>query len=156
MISFATGGGDSRDPRSSQNRSFDAPPKGRELEGLSILVVEDEEPAAKLFSIILSASGAVVRVVHSAEEALVVLDEWRPRFVVMDLVLPRMSGLVLAKVIRSLSWAGDMIVVAVSGLDGLETAPLAREFGCDAYFRKPIDIETFPAAIAALLPSNRN
>lgn len=125
------------------------------LEGTSILVVDEDSSAAKLFSIILEHAGAFVRVASSAEAALVVLQTYHPDCIVLDPVLPRMSGLTLARAIRAESWASGALIVAASSFNGAEAERTAMRFGCDAYVKKPVDIEGFPSMLAGWLDRSR-
>jgi two-component system cell cycle response regulator DivK len=125
------------------------------LRGAPILVVEDDAPSAKLASLLLTQQGANVRIAPNAEEALRVLTEFLPRLVVLDLVLPRMGGLLLAQHIKADPQLRDVVVVAATVISGLEVERLALAAGCAGYLRKPIDTETFAASLAACLEENR-
>ena len=122
-----------------------------DLRGVPILVVEDDPASARLLAVLLRILGCDVRLAPSAEEALAVLDEFPARVLVLDLVLPRMGGLLLAKQLKRSSATRDIVVIAVSVVDGPETERLALESGCAAYVRKPIDIEAFTRTLLALL-----
>jgi DNA-binding NtrC family response regulator len=64
---------------------------------LRVLVVENERPVADSFGLILHAGGYDTRVAYSCEEALELLDEFRPDALITDLLMPGMSGLGLAR-----------------------------------------------------------
>lgn len=100
----------------------------------------------------LTGEGCEVRVATSAEEALDVLSGFEAAVMVLDLVLPRMSGLLLARRLKSVPSTRDMVIIAVSSLDGPETERLALEAGCGAYLKKPISPFTLASTIAGLLP----
>ena len=119
--------------------------------GVPALIVEDDAPSAKLAALLLTHEGADVRVTPNAEEALQVLEQFRPRLVVLDLVLPRMGGLLLAHHIKADSRLRDTVVIATTVINGPEVERVAREAGCAAYILKPINTETFAAALADCL-----
>ncbi len=125
------------------------------MDDVPILVVEDDVLSAKLAGLVLGAEGATVRLAASAEEGLAVLREFKPRVVLLDIVLPRMSGLVLAKHIKSDERTRDTFIVAVTAFNGPEAKRVAEEAGCDAYIRKPIDVETFARTVASYLVEKR-
>ena len=117
------------------------------LAGIPILVVEDDLAGARLLTVLLANAGGDVRVATSAEEALAMLRAFAPRVVVLDLVLPRMNGLLFARQLKSDPATRDIVIIAVSVINGPRTERLALESGCAAYVYKPIDIETFAQTI---------
>ena len=60
--------------------------------GRKILIVDDEETIADTLMLIFSSNGYEARTAYSAEQALEVLEEWRPDLAVIDVVLPGMNG----------------------------------------------------------------
>jgi len=65
-----------------------------------ILVVEDEPPLQKLLAYNLTAAGFEVAQAHDGEEAIVMLDERTPDLVLLDWMLPQLSGLELCRRLR--------------------------------------------------------
>ena len=61
-----------------------------------ILVVDDEESIADTLALIFSSNGYDARTSYSAEEALEMLEEWRPDLAIIDVVLPGMNGIEFA------------------------------------------------------------
>jgi CheY-like chemotaxis protein len=113
----------------------------------SVLIVEDEVPAGRLLGAALRSDRWDVRAACTAEEALGLLQTFRPHIAIIDLILPRMSGLLLARILKVDLATRDIIVIAATSLHGLETERLAREFGCAAIIYKPAD----PLAVRQLL-----
>jgi two-component system CheB/CheR fusion protein len=124
---------------------------GSALAGVSVLIVEDDPANAKLLSVVLEGDGAHVRIASSAEEALARIAESTPLVVVVDLVLPLMSGLVLLRQLRNDAALQDCILVAVTSFDGAEVERVVRGSGCDAFLKKPIDPLSFAQRLARLL-----
>ena len=124
---------------------------GDRLRGVPILVVEDDPPSAKLVALLLGQHGCVVRIATNAEDALKALEEFRPRLIVLDLVLPRMGGLLFAHHIKSDPRFCDTVIVAATVINGADVERIVRETGCAGYIRKPIDTETFAATLADCL-----
>ena len=114
---------------------------------MPILVVEDNAESARLLALLLNQAGGNVRVARSAEEALGVLERFPAHVVVLDLILPRMSGVLLAQALKAAPATHDAIVIAVTVLDGAEIERQARRSGCAAFVRKPIDIHTFTQTV---------
>ncbi len=103
-----------------------------------VLVVEDEAEPREFLSAELVRSGFVVTQAGDGEEALEQLRRFRPDVVVLDLVLPRLSGFALARAIRGCDAGAGTVIVAVSALgsEALRTEAIAS--GCDALLTKPV------------------
>jgi CheY-like chemotaxis protein len=123
----------------------------RRLEGVPVLVVEDDPASAKLMAVILAGEGCEVRVAHSAEAALATLQTFRPRMVVVDVVLPRMNGIALAHRLKEDPATRGMVILAVSAIDSAPTERLALDVGCVGYLLKPIDALALPSIVCAHL-----
>ena len=124
---------------------------GPGLSGTRVLIVEDHAPSARLMVALLASEASEVRAVGDAETALATLADFPARIVVIDLILPGMSGLVLAERIAARASAPPIALVAVSALAGPEILDLAQAAGCAAFVSKPIDTATFPDLLADLL-----
>lgn len=123
-------------------------PSPNPLQDVPVLVVDDDAASAKLFSILLRSEGCDVRVAQSAEEAFNVLERFRPRIIVLDLILPLMSGLLFAQHIKGDPATSDIILIAVTVFNGPDAERTALSAGCSAYLRKPIDALTFAEFLA--------
>jgi two-component system cell cycle response regulator/two-component system cell cycle response regulator DivK len=113
-----------------------------------VLIVEDDPTSARVLLAELDLKGCELRVAHSAEEALAILQLFPAQAIVADLVLPGMSGLLLARLVTTDPAHRETVIVAVSFLDGAGTERLAVESGCVAYLHKPVDVEKLARVIA--------
>ncbi len=104
-----------------------------------MVLIESDPLSSKLAMLLLKEAGAKVAPALDVEQALRLVDGVRPRVVVVDLELPVVSGLLLARVIRQLNWAEQTVVVGVSTGNGKQLEQDARAFGCHGFVRKPID-----------------
>ena len=86
----------------------------RDLRPSRILIIEDERHIAKLLDYFLRKAGYDVLCVSSAEEALPMLSSYAPDAVLLDLVLPGMSGLDFLHELRSDPKRGDQVVIVLS------------------------------------------
>ena len=66
-----------------------------------ILIIDDEPTIADTLAVIFSSSGYDSRAVYSAEQALEMLEEWRPDLAIIDVVLPGMNGIEFAIFLRA-------------------------------------------------------
>jgi CheY-like chemotaxis protein len=121
------------------------------LRDVAVLVVEGDPATARLMSILLDNEECNVRVVGSAEDALALLPAFPAQIAVVDLVLPRMSGMLLARQLKAAASTRDIVLVAVSFADRHHIARVAREVGCAAYLPKPIDARILVQTLARLV-----
>jgi DNA-binding response OmpR family regulator len=101
-----------------------------------VLVVEDDPTIASVFAAYLRRAGYVVEVVADGVEANDRWARWHPDVVVLDLMLPRMSGL---EILRRRREADDVAsVLIVSARDHEDDRVLGLETGADDYLVKPV------------------
>lgn len=111
-----------------------------------VLVVDDNHDAANSLVMLLRCLGYDARAAYNGQEALDVAQEFVPRVVLLDLRLPIIDGYEVARRLRRGPLSASMLV-AVSGLDGEETAARVRSAGFDCHLVKPVD----PARLEKLL-----
>ncbi|MCB2186749.1 MAG: response regulator [Deltaproteobacteria bacterium] len=103
-----------------------------------ILVVDDEEAIREIFSRALRSSGFEVITAPSAEDALELLKKETPQVMFLDLNLPGMDGVELARRVRA---SNPMtLLYAFTGYVSLFELANCREAGFDDYFTKPVDM----------------
>ncbi len=119
------------------------------LDGVDILLVDDDQETLTLFRDSLEAAGARVRAVMTAADALREHDVRPPDLLVTDLGLPGMDGLELLQIIRAKS--PSIPAVAVTGYARLGDRARALGAGFQAHVAKPIDPASFVQALAAAL-----
>jgi two-component system cell cycle response regulator DivK len=116
-----------------------------------VLIVEDTPVNLKLVRFLLIREGFDVRAAGSAEEALEVLKEFRPRIVLTDIQLPGMDGLELTRQLKSSPATSHMVVLALTAYAMKSDEKRAFEAGCDGFITKPIDTRSFPTLIRQYL-----
>ena len=121
------------------------------MPGESILVVDDNVANLKLMRLLLRHQGYEVEVSTGAAQALATLATFRPRVILMDLQMPGIDGLELTRRLKADPATRDITIVAVTAYAMKGDEALARAAGCDGYLTKPIDTDTFPAALAQYL-----
>ena len=134
-----------------QGRIAHPMPTGLEPNQLAprVLIVDDVPTNRDLLDELLSRLGFSTRTAASAEEAIVVHDDWRPDLVLMDLRMPGMGGLEGIRRLRQSGSKATIISVSASGL--AETEKEAREAGVDAFVRKPYQEDALLAVIGERL-----
>ncbi len=108
------------------------------LEGVRVLVVEDEEDSRDLMAAILRHRGAIVTTAVDVESALRAFDTAPPDVLLSDIALPGRNGLDLAREVRGRA-KGVTVLIAVSGYSGAELIENALGAGFDFHMAKPID-----------------
>jgi CheY-like chemotaxis protein len=116
-----------------------------------VLLIEDDSANARLLSLLLRSEGARVGLASTAEAGLASLQLVWPRVIVLDLILPRMSGLLFVEQLKANPQTRDIPIVAVTSMNGPDAKRLVLDAGCAAYIRKPIDVETFAQIVAGVV-----
>jgi two-component system cell cycle response regulator DivK len=122
----------------------------------SILIVDDNIDNLDLTQILLEGEGFQVRVAEDADQALKILETYRPHLILMDIQLPGMDGLELTRRLRLSPALQDVIIVALSAYAMKGDADNARTAGCDGYVTKPINTRTFGDAVRGYLKDLRH
>ncbi|MBI2571809.1 MAG: response regulator [Candidatus Schekmanbacteria bacterium] len=125
------------------------------MAGEPILIVDDNPINLKLARVLLLTEGYEVRTAADAEEALRVLDEFRPRLILMDLQLPGMDGLELARRLKADPASAQILILAVTAYAMKGDAERALAAGCDDYVAKPIDTVKLPGLISRHLTDSK-
>jgi CheY-like chemotaxis protein len=122
------------------------------LQGLKVLVVDDEDDARELLQIMLTQSGAEVQSAASVKQAIAVFQQFGPDILVSDICMPDLDGCALMRHIRSLSAAcgGGVKALALTAYSSARESSLAREAGFNACLTKPIDPAHLVQAVAKL------
>jgi CheY-like chemotaxis protein len=116
-----------------------------------ILIVDDNPYNLKLARLLLTAEGYDARTANDAEHAMVVLSEFKPRLILMDIQLPGMDGLELTRRLKSEPTTREIVIVALTAYAMRGDEERARASGCDGYIAKPIDVNTLAGTIAGYL-----
>lgn len=123
--------------------------------GYKVLVVDDEHAISDSLARIFSLRGYVVRTAYSAEQAIEIVAEWRPALAIVDVVLPKMSGIDLAILLRENH--PSCHVLLVSGQ--LATSDLAEEAAQNGHIfnilAKPVPLHDLLETASTLLSAKR-
>jgi len=122
----------------------------------TILIVDDNPTNLKLASDVLEFAGYRVLKAVDAEQAQVVLCQFQPNLIFMDLALPGMDGLTLTRKLKATASTQHIRIVALTAFAMKGDEEKAREAGCDGYIAKPIDTRIFPAQAAEFLQGRTN
>jgi CheY-like chemotaxis protein len=120
-----------------------------------ILIVDDNPANLRLARLLLEREGYDVRTAGDAEEALALLQTFRPRLILMDLQMPGMDGLELTRRLKADPGMRGIVIVALTAYAMKGDEEKARAAGCDDYISKPIDTRALPATIARHLADSQ-
>jgi len=127
------------------------------LDKIRVLLVDDEPNANEAVQALLDSCGAEVRVAGSAEQALQMLDIWRPDVLISDIAMPEEDGYVLIKKIRARSarQSGDIPAAALTAYAKIEDRVSILAAGFQMYLSKPADPSELIAVVASLAARRR-
>jgi len=136
-------------PTASTGVPFNCPP---ELDGLHILVVDDEEDTRVLLTTVLEKCGAKITAVSTAREAFATLKQSRPDVLVSDLGMPDEDGYALIKKVRALPAAdgGQTPAAALTAYARVEDRLRVLRSGFQIHIPKPVEPAEMVAVVANL------
>src|SRR6267154_2511399 len=125
----------------------------RILDGVKILVVDDDPDTRDLVTTILTRCGSEVRASESAADALLTFQEWQPDLLVSDIGMPQIDGYGLIRKLRKLKSkrARQIPALALTAYATDEDRTLALSAGFQMHLPKPIEPESLVSSIAAAL-----
>jgi two-component system response regulator MprA len=113
-----------------------------------VLVVEDDDEIAQVLQRSLRLEGYETRIAADGEIALDTASEFVPDIVILDLGLPKLDGIDVAKRLRS---ADDVPILMLTARDALEARVEGLDSGADDYLVKPFERQELLARLRALL-----
>jgi DNA-binding response OmpR family regulator len=116
-----------------------------------ILIVDDEPNVLRMVSYALNAEGFEVIVAQNGNEALIKVLTEAPDLVLLDVMLPDMSGVEVCEQLRKRQENIDLPIIMLSALDQVSDKVKCLEAGADEYVTKPIAPQELIARIKALL-----
>jgi signal transduction histidine kinase/CheY-like chemotaxis protein len=120
-----------------------SPPRRR------VLVVDDNVDATRSLAMLLEMGGHEVRCCYDGQTGLAEAETFRPEAVLLDIGLPELDGLEVARRLRALELSPRPLLVALTGYGQADDLRRSREAGFDHHLVKPAD----PHALTALLTS---
>ncbi|HTF95999.1 MAG TPA: ATP-binding protein [Cellvibrio sp.] len=115
-----------------------------------ILIVDDNVDAAVTLGTILEMSGYKVTIAHSAKEALDQVGTEAPRVCLLDIGLPDMDGITLAKLLRNHTDTATALMIAVTGYGQDSDRKKSLHAGFDHHLVKPVDLRQLLTILSTL------
>jgi len=117
-----------------------------------ILIVEDEIKIARFVTLELQHEGYEVEVAHDGRSGLALCESWKPDLLILDLMLPELSGI---EVCRRLRQGSDLPIIMLTAKDDVSDKVMGLDMGADDYMTKPFAIEELLARIRVSLKKHR-
>lgn len=117
----------------------------------TILIVEDNELNMKLFNDLLQAHGYDTVQTKDGKEAMKLARSHRPDLIVMDIQMPQISGLEIARALKADAKLKHIPIVAVTACAMEGDEEKIRQGGCEGYIAKPISVPHFVQTVARFL-----
>ncbi|HEX9895063.1 MAG TPA: ATP-binding protein, partial [Gemmatimonadales bacterium] len=112
-----------------------------------ILVADDNRESAESLGLMLELMGNEVHIAHDGLETIALAEQVRPDVAVIDIGMPKLNGYDAARRMRSHSWGGDILLIALTGWGQQSDKLRSAEAGFDHHLVKPVD----PAELERLL-----
>ncbi|MBD2777052.1 response regulator [Iningainema tapete] len=128
------------------------------LNGLQVLVVDDNADCRDLLKFLLEEFFVVVKIATSVQEALLVLGQWQPDILISSIALPGEDGYSLMRQIRILEesqQAKPLAAIAITTLITEKACIQALDCGFSMYVEKPFNLDALLASIDYLARQNR-
>jgi two-component system, OmpR family, phosphate regulon response regulator PhoB len=121
------------------------------MKGVRVGVVEDSEDLAILLDYNLRAAGYTVQLMSRGDEAEASLNEQRPDILILDWMLPGLSGVELLRRLRRRAATRDLPIIVLTAQTGESDVIRALETGADDFVPKPFSVQELLARVEALL-----
>jgi CheY-like chemotaxis protein len=141
----------SRDSKlSSEIKAIENNDEQIKLDGLRVLLVDDEANTSEALTVVLQSFGAEVNCAASASEALEIFQKFQPHVLVSDIAMPGEDGYSLIRKIKLLGQKGQIPSLALTAYASGEDIKRALDAGYQAHLAKPVDVNNLSRTIARL------
>ena len=113
-----------------------------------IMIVEDEQKLARYLELELTHEGYETRTAHDGRAAVALYDEWPSDLIILDLILPELSGIEVCRRIRQ---KNGVPIIILTAKDDVSDKVMGLDMGADDYMTKPFAIEEMLARIRVAL-----
>jgi DNA-binding response OmpR family regulator len=119
-----------------------------------ILLVDDEQINLEFFDVMLTKLGFIVEKAEDGQEALDLVKRWKPDLIMLDNVMPKLSGWEVTKLLKTgeeYREFADVPIIMFSAMDDVKDKVEGLELGADDYITKPFNFSEVLARIRAVL-----
>lgn len=116
------------------------------------LIVDDDEELVELIRDVFDADGRFdVRVANNGFDAGMMVKEYKPDVIVLDVMLPDINGREVCQRVRSDVNLDDVRIICISGMVEADKIDGLKEAGADEFMQKPFEVDALFAAVCGLL-----
>ena len=116
------------------------------------LIVDDDEELVELIRDVFDADGRFdVRVANNGFDAGMMVKEYKPDIIVLDVMLPDINGKEVCQRVRSDSTLDDVRIICISGMGEADKIDDLKEAGADDFMQKPFEVDSLFARVCELL-----
>lgn len=119
--------------------------------GSSILIVDDNQQNLELLQAYLEDLDCDLRAAHDGVEAIAAVDQRQPDIILLDVMMPRMSGYQACVKLKGNPATRDIPIIMVTALNEISDAERAVESGADDFLTKPVNKLELVTRVKALL-----
>ena len=120
-----------------------------------ILIIDDDPELSRMIGFILQKSGYEVETANNGKEGLTKADDLRPDLIVLDVMMPDMSGIEVCQKLRERPVTRSVPIIMLSALADIDAKLSGFQVGADDYIPKPVNAKELIARIQALLMRSR-
>lgn len=117
----------------------------------NILIIDDSNTNVILLEAVLDSKGFTTQTALSVKEALPLIEKKKPSLILLDLLMPEISGFDFLKQLRNNEKMKSIPVVVVSALSDEANIEKTRELGAVEYIKKPINIDGLVEVVGKLV-----
>lgn len=117
----------------------------------TVLIVDDNLQNLELLHAYLEDVGCSIITAHDGVEALAAIDRQQPDLILLDVMMPRMSGFQVCRQIKASPATRDIQVIMVTALNEIADIERARECGTDDFVTKPVNRLELVLRVTSLL-----
>jgi two-component system alkaline phosphatase synthesis response regulator PhoP len=121
-----------------------------------ILIADDDAQGVELLEAYLADTGYEIRKAIDGEQTLWQVQEWRPDVILLDIMMPKISGFEVCKKIRANASSRDIGILMITALDQSSDVERAVDAGTNDFLTKPINKTELLLRIRSLLRSRQN
>jgi DNA-binding response OmpR family regulator len=116
-----------------------------------ILIADDNPANADLLDAHLDGQGYDTKLVHNGEDAIAAAREWKPDLILLDVMMPKLSGFEVCRRLRADPATKGISVLMVTALDQATDVETAVDAGTDDFITKPINKSELQLRVRAML-----
>ncbi len=121
-----------------------------------VLIADDNPQGAELLEAYLSSTDYELRIASDGAQTMDAVAAWQPDLILLDVMMPRLSGFEVCKRLRANAATRDIAVLMVTALDQPSDIEKAVEAGTDDFLSKPINKSELLLRVRSMLRSRQN